>query len=62
MLLLQVQLGGHTATWGAHALGSVSAGPAPESTRFTVCDGHRSVFNISAEDLRPDMKVERGKQ
>lgn len=31
MLLLQVQLGGHTATWGTHVLGSVCAWPAESS-------------------------------
>lgn len=34
----------------------------PESTRFTICDGHQAVFNVSTEDLRPDIKAERGKQ
>lgn len=33
MLLLQLQLGGHTATWGTQALDSVCAGPVDRNTQ-----------------------------
>lgn len=46
MLLLQVQLGGHTATWGTHVLGSVSAGPARKAHVLLSV----MVFNITYEE------------